>query len=281
MGLDVYLYHYEDFEKTREIEKKIEAYDEKAWEGTDYDKMSDEEKDVIRAKIQDYKSSLTTLDCYGEAQDSSLARKQIEFNDERYPDHYFKIGYFRSSYNSSGINNVLGKLINLTLYDLFPTEKDADSYYRQPDWNQSKELTQQAIETLEKTIGAGNDYHVLRVSYNALISLEEQTVSSEQEAIQLLIKKKRESGGNFSCREGEFFFDKPLQVCGIIRGAEPNIIRQVTKNDNTKEPCFYVVYKHGEDGLSWYVQALEIVKATCEYVLSQPDPQKYRLHWSS
>ncbi len=26
MGLDVYLYHYEDFEKTREIEKKIEEY---------------------------------------------------------------------------------------------------------------------------------------------------------------------------------------------------------------------------------------------------------------
>jgi hypothetical protein len=31
---------------------------------------------------------------------------------------------------------------------------------------------------------------------------------------------------------------------------------------------------------SWYQQALEVVVETCEWVLGQPDPSKYLLHWS-
>ena len=40
----------------------------------------------------------------------------------------------------------------------------------------------------------------------------------------------------------------------------------------------YLIY---EADLSWYQQALEIVLETIEYVLSQPDKEKYVLHWSS
>jgi len=35
-----------------------------------------------------------------------------------------------------------------------------------------------------------------------------------------------------------------------------------------------------ENGLSWYVHALEIVKETIEYVMKQPDQNLYYLHWS-
>jgi hypothetical protein len=45
MGLDIYLYRYENFEETRRKEEEYQAFSEKNWEGKDYEKMSDEEKD--------------------------------------------------------------------------------------------------------------------------------------------------------------------------------------------------------------------------------------------
>jgi len=41
----------------------------------------------------------------------------------------------------------------------------------------------------------------------------------------------------------------------------------------------YIVHK--DSGLGWYVEALEIVVETIEYVLNQPDPETYYLVWSS
>ncbi len=40
----------------------------------------------------------------------------------------------------------------------------------------------------------------------------------------------------------------------------------------------FVVYE--VDDLDWYLQALDIVVETCDYVLAQPDINKYVLHWS-
>ncbi len=44
-------------------------------------------------------------------------------------------------------------------------------------------------------------------------------------------------------------------------------------------PCTYLVYEAGD--MDWYKQALEIVVEMIEWVLGQPDPSKFYLHWSS
>jgi hypothetical protein len=44
-------------------------------------------------------------------------------------------------------------------------------------------------------------------------------------------------------------------------------------------PTTYLVYDN-EGGFDWYVQALEVVIETCEWVLGQGDPGNYRLVWS-
>jgi len=41
--------------------------------------------------------------------------------------------------------------------------------------------------------------------------------------------------------------------------------------------CVYVVT---ESDNSWYLQALEIVRETIEYVLSRENKEQYYLHWS-
>jgi hypothetical protein len=42
-------------------------------------------------------------------------------------------------------------------------------------------------------------------------------------------------------------------------------------------PCIYVVT---ESDNTWYLQALEVVRETIEFVLSQEDKELYYLHWS-
>jgi len=78
-------------------------------------------------------------------------------------------------------------------------------------------------------------------------------------------------GGDYSNAQGYFSRDG-LTVHAIIAGSEflsPTGVWVVAKA------------KAEEHRLTWYLQALEVVDETCDFVLSQPDPQNYYVHWSS
>jgi len=66
----------------------------------------------------------------------------IEINSTLYPEHLFKIGYFRSSYNSGGINRVANRYSLLDLYDIF----DPHSYTFIPDWADAMKKCEAAIK---------------------------------------------------------------------------------------------------------------------------------------
>ena len=50
MGLSIYLYKYQDFEKTQKLEKGYGEFSEKLLEGLEYDALSKEKKDAILVK---------------------------------------------------------------------------------------------------------------------------------------------------------------------------------------------------------------------------------------
>lgn len=112
----------------------------------------------------------------------------------------FKIGYFRSSYNSGGINRVLANMGLPTLDEIMGAN---DNYVFQPNWKKALENVESVIEQL-KTNGA------------------------------------------YRVELGE-------RDCTYV----------VTESDN-----------------SWYIQALEIVKETIQYVLNSETEEQYYLHWS-
>lgn len=59
----------------------------------------------------------------------------VIFNSAKYPNHLFKIGYFRSSANELGINNVLEERGLENLYDILNPFYE---YFFQPNWEQAK-----------------------------------------------------------------------------------------------------------------------------------------------
>ncbi len=73
----------------------------------------------------------------------------------------------------------------------------------------------------------------------------------------------------FSSREGDFWLgEKPLLVRAAVWG-----------KSYFGGPAPYLVFE-APDILAWYVEALEIVAETVDWVLAQPDPDCYYMHWS-
>jgi hypothetical protein len=253
MGLDIYLYKYEDFEETRRLEEEYEAKAEEIWEREapgDWDDLTEKQIETVRQKCKELSLGLG-LDEWGEG-----PSEKISIDSSKYPDHYFKVGYFRSSYNQAGINSVLRSQGLPELADIFNPD---DEYYVKPEWKAALESSRSLLEKIKSAPGANFGVHR---------DMPLNRVKSEKEALDLFLKEKgREVGGegSYSTAAGDFFLGG-IKVYAIIPGTSP-----------LGSPCSFII----TDGdMDWYIQAVEIVIETCEYVLSQPDPEKYILHWS-
>ena len=257
MGLDINLYRYDNFNDTREREEKYTEFSNKIWEEAgDYDSLTEEQKNEIRQKETEFTTSLG-LDKWGS--DETTAER-VEMNHPDYPDHYFKIGYFRSSYNSGGIERILENLGVSTLHDIFSV---TSQYYVKPDWETALIRCEHAIKQFKEK-GA---YRVNQVSGN--IFRNDCEVKSESDALKVFLKEIEKSPeGGYSNINGEFYQGGPIKVLALIPG-KTKIFKEMD--------CTYVIT---ESDNSWYIQALEIVRDTIKYVLSQENKEQYYLHWS-
>jgi|JI10StandDraft_1071094.scaffolds.fasta_scaffold00150_113 hypothetical protein len=259
MGLDIYLKRYDDFKATRQSEEEYEKLSNKIWEEGEvkYDDMSDEEKESRRSQVNANAQRLG-LNTWG-SDEANV--ESIEEPHPCYPDHYFKIGYFRSSYNDSGIERILGNMGVPTLSEIFSVENE--DYYIQPNWEESLERVNSAIEKLKVEPA----YRIKAVGPNIF---RDPDVNSEQDAMAILKEKlnREKHEYNYSCSEGEFSIAEPQKIVALIPGYT-HVLR--------KSPCVYVVT---ESDNTWYIEALEIVKSTIEYVLSKDKREQYYLHWS-
>lgn len=263
MGLDIYLSYYKNYEQSKANEKAYEEISENLW-----DEVREQEGEELCEKtkkrvwaILEQEAEKLGLGKWGE---DITHRDKIELDSKLYPDHYFKIGYFRSSYNGSGINSVLRDLDIPDLYDIFPHE---DEYEFSPDWKYALDVVQDSIKLLKKDKG----YRVETISANMFAP--DDVMQNPQEALKTFNKTLKEMDkkdfNSFSNRDGHFYLDKKgLQVHALLPG-----------KDFMQRPCTFAIYKL-QNGNKYYLQALEIVKETIEYVLTQENPQAYYLSWS-
>lgn len=201
---------------------------------------------------------------------------EVELPSTKYPDHMFKIGYFRSSYNDGGINHVLRSMGLDDLYDIFQGGGDGKLVV---DWSNCLSKVDKLIADCKKYLKSdAAKYTAIVVSkYKA----SESEVSTEAQAIGLFLnvakdhQKTDENSpfdmSSFSSRNGDFFL-KGLDVRAVIPMSN-GILGQ-----SHERICLIVPTKKG--WFDWYMQALEIVRETVRYVLTQPDPSEYKLIWS-
>lgn len=262
MGLDIYLYRYENQEETESLEKQYSDWSESNWNKVgEYSTLTENQKDQLRKDDEDYAISLG-LEKGGE----DPRKEGIEMPSTKYPDHYFKVGYFRSSYNGGGINNILKNLGLPTLYEIFPHE---DEYVFRPDWAVSLALVRDLIAQLK----AKPNLRCFDISWNDFRNPNECEIRDEKKAMEVFLnEKERNAGSSYSNIKGHFYHEEPLKVLGLVQGVNKMLFNEVVL------PSVYVICE-GEN--EWYINALEIVQETIEFVLSKPDSDKYFLHWSS
>lgn len=268
MGLDVYLYRYEDFKASRKAEEEYEERTSALWEKEDdeYDNISDELRKEEARIAQEL--GMEKADFGYEYP----GKKSIELDSEIYPDHLFKIGYLRSSYNEAGINSVLSKTTGTSMDEIFGVE---ERYYAfQPDWEECRNRARKALKDFKAYLKKNGDYSVMSFRANNLFGGPEvHNKRRAMEVFQEQVEKHKDfSGpGNYSCRNGEFYLQDPRKVFAFIPGEEAFI--------RSKVPCVYAICENPH-GYKSYLQSLEIMIEMCDWVLAQPDKDKYYLHWS-
>lgn len=264
MGLDVYLYRYENREETERLEAEYSEKSEANYsKHGGYDKMTEKQKDSVRKENKKLAASLG-LNEWG---DDNTNKKHIEESHPSYPDHYFKIGYFRSSYNDGGINSIAKKLNVPGLYEIFNVENS--EYIFQPDWKLALARCEDAIEQWK----AAPNVRCFQVSQNEL-SAGPEKLMSEADAIDTYMKRAKEftPESEWFSTKGGHYMPKGLKVLAVLEGQRETLFSR------SMMPCTYIIH---EGDNQWYINALEIVRDTIKYVMDLPDKDKYFLHWSS
>lgn len=271
MGLDVYL--YKEPLETRQAEAELvsqystesEAIWDKAIGDRDYSNLSTEEKDKCSKDCEDLAASLG-LDKEG----CSTLKTDARQDSKLYPDHMFKIGYFRSSYNGAGTNSVLRKVGVGQMQDLFEV---GDDYHVVPDWKVCLENIEGAIVKFQEFMKTDvSKYEVEICNCFSFIDDSDSTEKTMDIFMELLKSHPEgEFGRNLSSKEG-FFFLNGKKIMGFrpvksIGGLNIHLICESEMED-------------GGTTYDWYLKALEIMKETCEWVLAQDKPEDYTMHWS-
>lgn len=276
MGLDVTLYKWnEDRGAVLDLEDSTEEKCGAVWEaaGTKYAQMTDEEKDEIRAKTDAIREQ-AGLDKWGEKPDTRTA---IERDSKLHPEHMFKVGYFRSSYNSGGINQVLEARVGRSLYDVFDPKED--EYHVAPDWPECLNRAWQLRADFREALASGGNVRATRIGFDTMLtSISNLNALSEGEAVDIYLRQRRKykprsdvDFSQYANRDGHFFMNEPLPVLALLPGCESVL---------GKRPVVYAVYDASEE-MPWYLEALDVVVETCEHVLNQSDPTQFTLSWSA
>jgi hypothetical protein len=267
LGLDVYLHRCPNRAYTKSLEDRCKTETNAIWqnEGKSYDEMTKEERIVLTERCASVATALG-LDQYGTHPDN----QPVEIDSVINPSHMFKIGYFRSSYNEGGINSILRRFGVPDLYEIF---QPGDEYEFAPHWEACLERCKKAIAHLQVTMDSDEgQLDVYRFSVIPLAT-RDPLPTNELEAKDIFVRELKENPSPFRSYfnyHGNFMLDGH-KVFALIRGTNSFL--------GETQPCVYVV-REGE-GLQWYLDALKIVKETIEYVLAQPDPENYYLHWSA
>lgn len=280
MGLDIYLYRItatkEEFDAREALREAMDKAGNDCYPpDAEFKLLTQEEQDAVYERSKAAKKKLAKAhglkaDKYG---DVKSLEEEVNLPSAKYPEHYFKIGYFRSSYNDGGIDSYFRRLGLPDLHEIMGRGDD-DEYRFAPDWKASKD---RAIETLARLDAMPNtDIDVMGICANEFIGVE-RLPKNEAEARAIVLEEIGNPSKAFeawSSANGSFY-PKGLDVIGLV----PGLTDGFTKTMFGKAvPCVYVAYKKNDNG--FYRQALEIIVETCDHVLSQPDPQAFYLHWS-
>ena len=280
MGLDVYLYKMnKPVHEVLELEKVAEDAADQIWVnamgGKSYEDATQDERDEARAKCKEYYAA-SGLDEWGR---DNQGREPIELDSEKYPEHMFKIGYLRSSYNSGGLNSFLRDRTGQDLYDVFLPMGRSEFV---PDWKKCKTRCKKILTKFRKYLNENGNFTVLDMS--TLLRDAKDYPKGKAEVLGLFNAERKRNESKPQGIMGGWY-----STCnGMFCVSDPPILRMLTMGmDSCGGVAAYAVIESapGAPGargpVDWYLEALEVTLEMIEWVLKQDKPEDYTLHWSA
>lgn len=203
-----------------------------------------------------------------------LGEQSFEAPSTNYPDHGCNLGYFRSSYNGSGFNNIISNMLNVPgFYHLFNTGDPDEDF--QPNWAEVRERCMDLLMKFNTRVTADGGlirtFHVGVNPYENLTTFLERCPKSGADAIALLrrelAEKKNGSFKSYTNRDGDFHLDGLTIVAAVPGASEIGSLG------------VWLVYRSTAD---YYRQTIEILMEACERILAMPpaEQKKIRVIWS-
>lgn len=259
MGLDVYIYkmgaNYAVWKQKIEAENN---YSENYWnQFGEYDSISEAKKEEIRSHLKEHAES-QGLDEFGDYNKEDY-QTPIEIDSTLYKDHFFKIGYFRSSYNDSGISYILRDLGQKDLYELFDVNpEEYEQIFTKEQLLTTKDRILEVINVLK-----AQKFKLLKVHVRDSGGKINEVLPKFQAIYDQHTKNK---GFNwFSSSEGDFFLENPPKIYGTIMAQE-----------SWGSPIMCLIT---DADYQFYIEACEIMIETINYILVN-DPATFVWHWS-
>lgn len=181
----------------------------------------------------------------------------------QHPKHLWNLAYLRSSYNSSGFNQVVFNLVGKDLYYVF--EPNTEEYEVRPDLSASAARATELAQELR----AATPLRVLSVCHSPFGDIAKM---KPEDALRIVREEMapREEGadyggmrGSYSNINGDFFLDDPVDIIAAIPGVGP-----------LGSPGVHLVYK---SDMAWYIAATDVLLEFIRNAQSLADPV---LHWS-
>ena len=210
-----------------------------------------------------------------------------DIKSEKHPDHMCNRSYLRSSYNDSGYNSVVGKLIGKELYYIFGVhfdgvhemegyvpydEKTETGGWWVPTPEHLEKCRERAVEVLTELSAIARPLRCFDVSFyeftehvkplksHEAIQYVYDAIAKQEERDANLTEEQRASGmfsaGSYSTGQGYFHLGTPVTVVAHVVGINA-----------LGTPCIHVVY---EDDISYYIQTTEIVVEMIDTMLANP-----------
>lgn len=193
-----------------------------------------------------------------------------------FPTHPFNLGFFSCATNESGFDRVLKMRTGKGMKYIFTWEEDQiPQKIFKPDWDEVVHRCENVsveLEEAKRTEG----WFSFRSIHTLLEPVDAQDcgIVGDKEAFHSFLSKQRmikDTMSWVSFSDGMVFVQNRPKIAGVIKGFDPEM--------GNYTPTVYLVLEASEENSAYYFEGLEIIKETAKYILSQPNPSIYEVHW--
>ncbi len=196
----------------------------------------------------------------------------IGTNSTVFPEHPFKLGYFSSADDENSLNEILKLRTGFDLKYIFFGEECSQNIIK-PVWEDILLRFDNVKKILKETIEEDGWFSFKLFDFTEKNS---NSIIGNKNALDIYLNRKKQTRNlkdmsKLITSDGIFYINHSPKILAILKNY----------NEKTNKPSVFVLFEASEKQSKYYLEGLEIIRETVEFILNQPNQKDYELHWRS